>query len=73
MIPLSVAVSLALASPLVPKGAANLKFFVVSIVAPPSRASLQPSLSESRSNLFNTPSPSVSKSVHFSKTVISSI
>ena len=60
MIPLSVAVSLVLASPLVPKGAANLKFLVVSFVAPASRASLQPSLSESRSREFGIPSLSVS-------------
>ena len=60
MMPLSVAVSLALANPLVPKGAENLKFFVVSVVAPPSRASLQPSLSESKSKRLGIPSPSIS-------------
>ena len=71
MMPLSVTVSLELAKPFVPYGPAMMES-VKFIVEPASKASLQPSLSESKSFELIIPSPSVSKSVHLSKTVISS-
>ena len=60
MIPLSTDVSLASANPLSPYGPGKVKLAVVEVVAPASRASLQPSPSLSVSNLFGMPSPSVS-------------
>ena len=59
MTPLSVVVSLLLANPFAPKGAV-IKESVLTIVAPPSKASLHPSPSLSKSKRLEIPSPSVS-------------
>ena len=59
MTPLSVAVSLLFANPLAPKGAV-INESVLTKVAPPSKASLHPSPSLSKSKRLEIPSPSVS-------------
>ena len=72
MIPLSAAVSLELAKPFVPYGPEMIESVLV-FEDPPSKASEQPSLSESRSKRLGIPSPSVSNSLQKSITTISSI
>ena len=59
MMPLSVTVSLELAKPFVPYGPVMMESFKFD-VEPASKASLHPSLSESRSKRFGMPSASVS-------------
>ena len=62
MVPLSTEVSFELAKPFVPYGPAMIES-VKFVVEPASKASLQPSLSESRSSLFGIPSLSESHSI----------